>query len=779
MFAKHAVLHDVRHRPASKILAAKIAFYRLSKINMRLDIEPTPASMPFVDEVVETAPTVETRKSYEDHLREGIRAAQSGDRPRARTELMRVVEIDPESESGWLWLASISEYPEELLSFLTNVLNINPHNQRAVEWTAATRSLLAKTFVQRGIDAAESGQSDAANGYFEQALEHDQDNETAWLWLASMSDSSEGKITYLERVLSINPNNITAKTELWNARNKLTKAFLAEARAAAVSGSADEADRLLDAVLAEEPDSVEAWELRAHLTADFAVKCDAFREILRIDPSNVVAAGMVRSLSSIMEAAHVPAVNEPELPFADVTETAAEDEIDEVSTADAASDESFLAEAVTEAELNETENNTEADLAEQYVSTSMFIPAAVEEISLRESLDAEDAAADAEPAAETEAPEDHCIPMPPAETSALFDTAALASPYATRIDPFNEPVTEPAEQETAAFENESAAVFQEETVELPAEDDQTICEPLSYIHHDGESYSSYSAYDGSSITDEIADVDEDIELPAAVDDEFTAAVPTVAAANACPFCMAANEPTAVTCDGCGSVLTLSDLEMVLGNTSADRELLAEAIARFESNYSDGDLDEQGMTLLGIAHLNMGNPESAYQYLLLASQLNPTNVVLASQANALLIRLQEIRRQNEASENTVKGKTILVVDDSPTVRKLISGKLEKAGHNVICSNDGLEAIEKLDSLVPDLVLLDITMPRMDGYQVCKMIRANAATKDIPVVMISGKDGFFDKVRGRLAGTSGYITKPFGPETLMRAVEAYLKGEFVDE
>ncbi|HBE83791.1 MAG: response regulator [Blastocatellia bacterium] len=120
----------------------------------------------------------------------------------------------------------------------------------------------------------------------------------------------------------------------------------------------------------------------------------------------------------------------------------------------------------------------------------------------------------------------------------------------------------------------------------------------------------------------------------------------------------------------------------------------------------------------------------------------------------------------------KGKKILVVDDSPTIRKLITGKLEKSGHEVYCASDGVDAMEQLQALQPDLILLDITMPRMDGYQVCKLIRGNDATKDVPVVMISGKDGFFDKVRGRMAGTSGYITKPFGPETLMKVVEGYL-------
>ncbi|MBA2736954.1 MAG: response regulator, partial [Pyrinomonadaceae bacterium] len=95
------------------------------------------------------------------------------------------------------------------------------------------------------------------------------------------------------------------------------------------------------------------------------------------------------------------------------------------------------------------------------------------------------------------------------------------------------------------------------------------------------------------------------------------------------------------------------------------------------------------------------------------------------------------------------------------------------HEVVCAVDGMDALAKLNEVVPDLILLDITMPRMDGYQVCKLVRSNPLTKDIPIVMISGKDGFFDKVRGRMAGTTGYITKPFGPETLMKALDVYIK------
>jgi twitching motility two-component system response regulator PilG len=122
------------------------------------------------------------------------------------------------------------------------------------------------------------------------------------------------------------------------------------------------------------------------------------------------------------------------------------------------------------------------------------------------------------------------------------------------------------------------------------------------------------------------------------------------------------------------------------------------------------------------------------------------------------------------ERVVRGR-ILVVDDSPTICKLVSLTLEKHGYPVIAAASGLEALAKLNDGLPSLILLDITMPGMDGYQLCKIIKGNQETASIPVVMLTGKDGFFDKVKGRMAGSSDYITKPFAPETLLRAVERH--------
>ncbi len=718
---------------------------------MRLELDPLPSSMPFVDDPVPQNVSQTNDSDPDQFLREGIKAAQSGNRAKARAALIRASELRPDSESTWLWLASISEYPEELLVFLTNVLDINPHNQRAIEWTAATRSLLAKTFVQRGIDAAESGQNEAALGYFDQALEHDQQNEMAWLWMASIADSQEGKIAYLEKVISINPSNMEAREAYENAVADVNRSLLEEARSAAVSGNATEANELLDAILAENPRSIEAWELKSHISVEFRDKLDALRHILEIEPENVAARSLFDSLSSIVSSVTAPAAVQktppaptgklefPEQHVADLNrmaEASSASPFDSEADPEADDNRAFLEAAVEEAETELTPASAPLD---DYVSEKIEIKAAeyVEEVSLRES------------------------PAPETSESPAFENGESSIPM-----PYFEPLPEPAENltgyETTIFIDD----VQEPEFQAGSEDVDSA-EPVEEHTVRTEDPELNTAPAEESIVRE--------EQPPTATESTPASLDLLL----CTFCSTGNDPQAFVCQGCLAVLTLSDLEMLLANQMADRFLLGKAITKMESSRTETPMSAEDLTKLGIAYLNLRDLEAGHKCLHEALQLDPNNIVLSGQVNALLIRLQEIKKKDEDAEHLPKGKVILVVDDSPTVRKLISGKLEKSGHDVVCSNDGVEAMSKLREIVPDLILLDITMPRMDGYQVCKLIRSNPATKDVPVVMISGKDGFFDKVRGRLAGTSGYITKPFGPETLMKAVETYLKGEQPDD
>jgi len=123
--------------------------------------------------------------------------------------------------------------------------------------------------------------------------------------------------------------------------------------------------------------------------------------------------------------------------------------------------------------------------------------------------------------------------------------------------------------------------------------------------------------------------------------------------------------------------------------------------------------------------------------------------------------------------------VLVVDDSPTVRKIVQLTLQREHMQVVTAADGLSALAAVADASPDLILLDIMLPRMDGYNICQVIRKNLAYRDLPIIMLSGKDGIFDKMRGRLAGSSDYITKPFDSSDLVQTVKRYLSAPAVRE
>ncbi|GCE49317.1 twitching motility two-component system response regulator PilG [Thermosporothrix hazakensis] len=117
-------------------------------------------------------------------------------------------------------------------------------------------------------------------------------------------------------------------------------------------------------------------------------------------------------------------------------------------------------------------------------------------------------------------------------------------------------------------------------------------------------------------------------------------------------------------------------------------------------------------------------------------------------------------------------TVLVVDDSPTVRKIVQMTLQKENIRVITASDGLSALTSVADEMPALILLDIQLPRMDGYNICQIIRKSLQFRQIPIIMLSGKDGLFDKMRGRLAGSTEYLTKPFDSAELVQTVKKHL-------
>lgn len=116
-----------------------------------------------------------------------------------------------------------------------------------------------------------------------------------------------------------------------------------------------------------------------------------------------------------------------------------------------------------------------------------------------------------------------------------------------------------------------------------------------------------------------------------------------------------------------------------------------------------------------------------------------------------------------------GLKVLVVDDSNTIRRSAEIFLKQGGHDVLLSEDGFDALSKVNDFQPDLIFCDILMPRLDGYQTCAIIKRNAKFAHVPIVLLSSKDGVFDKARGRMAGSQGYLTKPFTKDQLLQTVQ----------
>jgi twitching motility two-component system response regulator PilG len=124
------------------------------------------------------------------------------------------------------------------------------------------------------------------------------------------------------------------------------------------------------------------------------------------------------------------------------------------------------------------------------------------------------------------------------------------------------------------------------------------------------------------------------------------------------------------------------------------------------------------------------------------------------------------------KSDLAGLKILVIDDSKTIRRTAETLLAKEGCEVFTAVDGFDALSKIADHRPDIIFVDIMMPRLDGYQTCSLIKHNRTFKDTPVIMLSSKDGLFDRARGRLVGSEQYLTKPFTKDELLGAIHSHV-------
>ena len=659
-------------------------------------------------------------------VREGVTAAKAGNLPAAREILQRAVELDEQHETALMWLASISDKPHNLLGYLQRVLAINPANERAAQWEKATRALLAKSLIQQGAASHKEGMPEIAAQYFLQATEYEPTNETAWLWLVSVSSEPEDKLSYLNRILNLNPSHEKALALFHKTKTQIARTLVKKGNAAAVAGDWETAREILRDVMEYNPNLEEAWLLKAVLSDSAEEKTACFEKALEINPESEQAQNGLETLRLQQE----PEIAVEE-PFEDVSE-----------------------------ELPAPENFMPEVFAENFSET----PTPVFEI---------------ETLVEDDAPEqqfigDHYEQFESIEKSSVEQdlaheqTSYVEESFAPRVMTyFTEPPAENYVVELRAEENYVQETYAEQNFTAGNQGNQTR-------YYSPNNYSEGNLLENPAAENSAANFAqnqtqrnfiEDLSKPA----EEVAPETFVD----CRFCEGETPDSSPRCQNCGAFFRLENFDRLLANELNDETGMRAFIEDWQGESNERELSAVEFFNLGLAYLNLRNVKKAVANFEQVLGISAQNQEWNEQITALLHWISENMPEILGSGVSRTGKTIMVVDDSPTVRKLIVGKLEKYGHNVVAAVDGIDALSKINETVPDLILLDVTMPRLDGYQLCKLVKSNAKTKHVPVVMISGKDGFFDRVRGRMAGSTAYITKPFGPETLLQTVDTYCR------
>jgi twitching motility two-component system response regulator PilG len=218
----------------------------------------------------------------------------------------------------------------------------------------------------------------------------------------------------------------------------------------------------------------------------------------------------------------------------------------------------------------------------------------------------------------------------------------------------------------------------------------------------------------------------------------------------CPLCEVHVAGPMEKCHSCGAVQDPNDLDAIANNDRVDETLLLRAISKWKMQ-EQAKVTAEGQFILGLAYLNLHRSADAIPHLKQGLELAPD------------AELRSTVKRVEAR------KTLLVVDDSSTVRRFVSIIAERKGWRITTAADGEEALRWLQGSTPDLMLLDVVMPGLSGYQVCQAVRKMGKKTPLPVILFSG--GFLDRIKGKLAGVTDYLAKPFEAEALTKLLGRY--------
>jgi len=244
----------------------------------------------------------------------------------------------------------------------------------------------------------------------------------------------------------------------------------------------------------------------------------------------------------------------------------------------------------------------------------------------------------------------------------------------------------------------------------------------------------------------------------------------------CPICQAQAAERFTTCPSCRAALDLSRPDVALASEPPDTAKVRQGAERLAGIVRERP-EFFAHYYLGMALLNLGQTDEAMAQFRAALTFRPADSGFATQVAEFEKALAELNPPPRPAPARPAGpgrtpRSVMVVDDSPTIRKLVGMTMSKNGYRVVEAGDGEEALEQIRTEgAPDLVLVDVVMPGMDGLTLCKRIRQDPATAQVPVIILSAYDGVLDKVRGKMAGSDRYLTKPFEPAALVRAVREF--------
>jgi twitching motility two-component system response regulator PilG len=261
---------------------------------------------------------------------------------------------------------------------------------------------------------------------------------------------------------------------------------------------------------------------------------------------------------------------------------------------------------------------------------------------------------------------------------------------------------------------------------------------------------------------------------------------TDAVVRKCYFCWAPINKSATSCHYCRGHLIISRESLAQSGVANARclEAARERYGRILRRYPRSLIS---LYCLGLININSRNFQDALAYLDRTAKMAPDKALFAHQLKMLLDHLArqtveeqpmqaaapvEIPAAVAAMPEVAEQKMILVVEDSSTTRKVISITLSRQGFRVVEAADGLEALSKISEERPDLIMLDVILPKMDGYKILSIIKGNKEFRDIPVIMLTSKDGFINKMKGKMAGSSAYLTKPFDPDKMIAEIRKHI-------